>query len=94
VKLCTASRGGANDLVAKFKQSAGVLKEMGYPPMRIFTDVSGENYWTVVTEQDIKTLDGMAEMSRRTLSDPKIAKVFKGYHDLVIEGHREFYKQE
>lgn len=86
--------GKAKDLVEIFKQLAGVLKEKGYAPMRIYTDVSGENYWTVVAEQEIKTLDELAEMSRQTMSDKRMAKVFKGYHDLVIGGKREFYKVE
>lgn len=86
--------GKAKDIVAIFKKLSEVLKEMGYPPMRVYTDVSGEPYWTVVAEQEITTLDDLAEMSRKSMSDPKLAEIFKGYHDLVIGGRREFYKVE
>jgi hypothetical protein len=86
--------GKAKDLVAIFKRLSEVLTGMGYAPMRVYTDVSGEPYWTVVAEQEIKTLDDLAEKSRQAMSDPKLAEIFKGYHDLVTGGRREFYKVE
>ena len=47
--------GKVKDLVEKFKLISEALKAIGHPPMRIYTDVSGENYWTVVSEQDVKS---------------------------------------
>lgn len=86
--------GKAKDLVVKFKEVAAHMKKMGYPEVRIYTDVSGENYWTVVMEQELEKIDDSAEMARKTSSDPAMAKVFAGYHDLVIDGRRELYKRE
>ena len=86
--------GKVKDLVAKFKLLSDALKTMGYPPMRIYTDVSGEKYWTVVTEQEVQSLDQMAELSRKAMSDPKVSEAMKGYHELVVEGRREFFKLE
>jgi hypothetical protein len=86
--------GKAKDLVAKFKEVSAALKKMGYPEMRIYTDVSGENYWTVVMEQELEKIDDFAEMSRKTMTDPAMVKVFSGYHDLVVSGKREIYKRE
>ena len=40
--------GKVKDLVAKFKVLSEAMKGMGYPPLRIYTDLSGENYWTVI----------------------------------------------
>ena len=86
--------GKAKELVAKFKQLGVMVTEMGYSPMRIYTDVSGEQFWTVVVEQEIKTLDEMGEIMRRAMSDQRAAKTFEGYHDLVVDGRREFYTVE
>jgi hypothetical protein len=86
--------GKAKDLVAKFKEVSAIVKKMGYPPMRIYTDISGEDYWTVVIEQELEKIDDFAEMSRNTMTDPAIAQVFSGYHELVVSGRRELYKRE
>jgi hypothetical protein len=86
--------GKVKDLVEKFKVLSDALKGLGYPPLRIYTDVCGENYWTVVAEQDFKTLDEMADMGKKTMSDPKVAGVMKGYHELVNDGRRELYRVE
>lgn len=86
--------GKAKDVVAMFKKFAAVLSQIGYAPTRIYTDVSGENYWTVVLEQDISDLNDLAEMSRKTLTDPGVKDILKGYHQLVQGGRRELYKLE
>jgi hypothetical protein len=86
--------GKAKDLVATFKRFSNILQSIGYEPARIFTDVCGENYWTVVIEQDIKTIDDLAEMSRKVMSDPRTAEVMKDYHDLIQGGRRELYRVE
>jgi hypothetical protein len=86
--------GKVKDLVEKFKVLSEALKGIGYPPLRIYTDVCGEAYWTVVAEQDYKTLDEMADIGKKTMSDPKVAAAMKGYHDLVNDGRRELYRVE
>lgn len=86
--------GKVRELVEKFKALSEALKSMGYPPFRIYTDVSGENYWTVVSEQDVNSIDEMADLARKTMSDPKVSAAMKGYHDLVVDGRRELYKVE
>jgi hypothetical protein len=86
--------GKVKDLVVKFKKMSDVMKKMGYPPFRLYTDVSGENYWTLVIEQDVERIDDMAEMARTTMSNKEIATALEGYHDLVQNGRRELYKVE
>jgi hypothetical protein len=86
--------GKAKDLVAVFKKAAPIMKEFGISDVRIFTDVSGENYWTVVIEQDVRSIDELAELSRKTMTDPRVAEIFRGYHDFVLDGKRELYKRE
>ncbi len=86
--------GHAKDVVAMFKKVAPVFKEMGMGDLTILTDVSGQPYWTVVVEQEVKSLDEFSEQTRNTMSDPRISGAFSGYHDHVVGGTRELYKRE
>jgi hypothetical protein len=86
--------GQAKELAKLFKDLAPSFKEYGVSEVRVYTDISGENYWTVVVEQEISSIDNLAEISRRTMSDPKIAGMMKGYHEFVQNGRRELYKRE
>lgn len=87
--------GKVRPMVEKFKELSKVMKKMGFDtPLRILTDVSGERYWTVVSEQEVESLEEYTGMSRRTMSDKNIQKVMKDYHDLVESGHREIYQVE
>jgi hypothetical protein len=87
--------GKVTPLVKKFKGLAKVMRKMGYDsPFRILTDVSGERYWTMVAEQEVESLEEYAKMSRKTMSDKRLQKAMKNYHDLVDSGHREIYKIE
>jgi len=86
--------GRAKDLVNIFRKLAPVLKGDGVEEVRIYTDVSAENYWTVIVEEDIRSIDDLADLSRKTMSDPKVAGLFAGYHDLLLEGRRELYRLE
>lgn len=86
--------GKVKDLVEKFKKMSAIVASLGYPPMRIYTDMSGERYWTLVAEQEVERLDDFAEMSRKAMNSKEFSDVMAGYHDLVIEGRRELYKVE
>jgi hypothetical protein len=86
--------GKVKDLVAKFKEVSSLMKKMGYPEARLYTDVSGEDFWTVVVEQEMEKIEDFAEMAHKTMGDPAIAKAFGGYHDLVVSGRRELYRRE
>ncbi len=86
--------GKAKDLVAKFKKMSDAMKTRGYPGMRIYTDLSAEHYWTVVTEQEVEKIDEFAEMTRKMSDDKELMKIIDGYHELVLDGRRELYKLE
>jgi hypothetical protein len=86
--------GQVRPMVEKFKALAKVMKKMGFSTLRIMTDVSAEQYWTVVSEQEVKNLEEYAEMSRKTMSNKDLQKVMKGYHDLIVSGRREIYMVE
>lgn len=86
--------GKAKDLVERFKKFSSVLEKKGMPAPRIYTDVSGDKYWTVVIETDVQKIDDLVEMSRTTMSDPEVSGIMKDYHDFIVEGRRELFKLE
>jgi hypothetical protein len=83
--------GQVKPMVEKFRQLSKALKKKGYKPFRLMTDVSGQKFWTVVAEQDVKSLDEYNEAIQSTMGDKNIQKIMKGYHDLVESGEREIY---
>jgi hypothetical protein len=86
--------GKVGQLVKKFKEMGGVMKEMGLDPFRIYTDVSGERFWTLVLEREYETLDDLQALESRVLGDERVQTIMAGYHDLVEGGRREIYAVE
>ena len=87
--------GKAGELVKRFKAMEPLMKEVGMTePQRVMTDMSGEQFWTVVSEQTVPSLEQYLDLSRRTMTDPRAQKIMQGYHDLVESGKREIFKIE
>jgi hypothetical protein len=87
--------GKAGELVRRFKELSALIEEMKVgQPLRVMTDVSGERYWTVVIEQPVESLEQHVQMTRQTMTEPRVQKVMAGYHDFVDNGRREIYKLE
>ena len=79
----------------RFKQMEPIMKEMGFKePQRVMTDMSGERFWTVVSEVPVESLENYLQLTRQTMSDPRVQKIMQGYHDFVEAGKREIYKVE
>ena len=88
-----AKPGKAKDLVAKFKQLEPYMKEMGMKGMRVMTDAVAD-YWTVVAESEVESLDEYFDMGRRERGNEKMGEIMQGYMDLVEGGRREVFKIE
>jgi len=86
--------GKVRSLVEKFKALGSVMEGIGFQPFRIYTDVSGERFWTLVLESEFETLNGAQEAEASIMSREDAQKVMAGYHDLVIEGRREIFRRE
>jgi len=86
--------GKVGELVQKFKGVNKVMKEMGIEPFRIFTDMSGEQFWTLVLERQYQSLGEYQRLESEVMADERFASVMAGYHDLVHQGRREIYKVE
>ena len=90
--------GKVRPMVEKFKALATLGEKVGMPRMRISTDLCAEQYWTVVSEMEVPSLDEfekMMSMPQGTAEDSKaFEEAMKGYHDLVDRGRREIFKLE
>ena len=86
--------GKVKDMVTRFKGLSKLVQQLGYKPFRVYTDVSGEPYWTVVAVTEVDNLDAFREMEAKTMALDEARKLMAGYHDLVQQGRREIYKVE
>lgn len=90
--------GKVRALVDKFVAMAKLGKKVGMPRMRIMTDFCAEQYWTVVAEMEVPSLQAFDEMMSKPQGSAadmkKMEEIMKGYHDLVDRGRREIYKIE
>ena len=84
--------GKVGELIKRFKALGKVMEDAGVEPFRLFTDVSGERFWTLVLETEVETLDAHHEMESQLMSKDEARQAMAGYHDLVENGHREIYK--
>lgn len=86
--------GKVRPLLEKFKALSAAAESMGHSGFRLYTDVSGERFWTLVAEFESETLDGFQEMEEGVMANEDARAAMAGYHDLVVEGRREVYKVE
>ena len=86
--------GKVRPMVENFKLMNKVMKKEGFGEMRIMTDVSAEQYWTVVVETEVKNIKDYFDMTLSPKANKQLEKVMKDYHDLVQSGRREIYKAE
>ena len=86
--------GKVRPLVEKFKKMGEIMVEMGMSKPRLMTDISGPQYWTLVTEFEVSNLSAFLEMDDKAFEEAGAAEIMKGYHELVDHGRREIFKLE
>ncbi|HSU17651.1 hypothetical protein [Longimicrobium sp.] len=88
--------GKVRPLVEKFLAMAKLGEQKGWGKMRVMTDLSGERYWTLVSEMEVASMEEFMKMGPGA-DDPdaqEFARIMEGYHDLVESGRREIYTIE
>lgn len=86
--------GKVKDLLTRFKNLNGVMQKMGFKPFRLLTDLSGEQFWTVVAEVETASVNDFLEMETRVMANEDARKGMAGYHELILDGRREIYRVE
>jgi hypothetical protein len=85
--------GNARPMVDKFLAVAAISQKLGMGPVRVMTDVSAEQYWTVISEMEVSSLDALSDRAK-AMADPDFQAAMAGYHDLIDHGRREIYAIE
>jgi hypothetical protein len=86
--------GQARPIVKKFLALNKIGKKLGFSPMKVMTDVSGERFWTVVAESEVESVEKHAEIMRKAMENKEAQEIMKDYHDFVDNGRREIYTLE
>jgi hypothetical protein len=86
--------GKVGELTKKFKALGEVMKAMDVEPFRLYTDVAGQPFWTLVLEREYDRLDEVPALEAKVMSDERAQAAMSGYHDLVRSGRREIYRVE
>ena len=87
--------GKVKPMIEKYRAMAKLSEQAGQGKMRVLTDFVGEQYWTIVSEMEVESIDKFMSMDGM---DPELMKQFealmKDYHELVLRGRREIFKIE
>ena len=97
-ELMYCKPGKVRPLVEKFLAMNTLGEKMGMPRMRVMTDFCGEQYWTIVSEMEVESLESFETMMsspQGSAEDMKqMEELMKGYHEFVDRGRREIFRIE
>jgi heme-degrading monooxygenase HmoA len=84
--------GKAKELVAKFKKTIKSMEQLdGFSNIRLMVDAVAD-YWTVVLESDVATLEQFEQHLREWGARPEVRDAMEGYMELVEGGRREIFR--
>jgi hypothetical protein len=90
--------GKVRPMVEKFLAMAKLNEKSGLGKMRVMTDFCAEQYWTIVSEFEVPSMQAFEDMMQGQGMTAEAMKemesLMKGYHELVESGRREIYKIE
>ena len=90
--------GKVRPMVEKFVAMSKLGEKLGMPTMRIMTHFCADQYWTLVAEMEVPSLQAFADMMNQPQGSPedlkKFEEIMKDYHSFVDRGKREIYKIE
>ena len=86
--------GKVRQMIRKFNAISEALRETGREPLRLLTDVTGEQFWTLVAEINVERLDDFFAVEQELMAKETLRQVMADYHDLVSDGRREIYRIE
>lgn len=89
-----AKPGKVRPMVEKFRVLSNALEEMGQEPLRLLTDVGGEQFWTLVIEAKVERIEDFFAFEQKLMEDETIRNTMADYHELVDSGRREIYRIE
>jgi hypothetical protein len=86
--------GKVRPMMEKFTQLSAAVQDLGLPPLRLLTDVSGAPFWTLVAEATVDRIEDFFAAERQLMANENIRRAMADYHELVENGRREIYRLE
>jgi hypothetical protein len=86
--------GKVRPMIEKFAAMSKIIEKHGMRKMRVLTDVSGEQFWTLVSELEVESIDQAMAMMQDSPLMKELGPIMAGYHDLVERGRREIFRIE
>ena len=90
--------GKVRPMVEKFLAMGKLNEKAGMGKIRVMTDFCGEKYWTIVSEFEVEDMSKFEAMMKGEGMTPELnaefERLMEGYHDLMVDGHREIFKIE
>ena len=86
--------GKVRPMVEKIKIISKAFRELSQLSVRVYTDVSGEPYWTLVAEIEVKKIEDFFAIEEKVMTNADVRAAMADYHDLVVGGRREIFKIE
>ena len=84
--------GKVRPLIDRFQILSAALEKTGRSPIRLLTDVTGEQFWTLIAEVTVPTVDDFFTVEESLMADESVRNAMAGYHELVERGRREVYR--
>jgi len=93
-EILNCKPGKVRGVVDRFRTISEALEEMGRPPLRLLTDVTGEPFWTLVVEATVERVDDFFAMEQAVMGNDTVRQKMAGFHELIDRGRREVYRIE
>jgi hypothetical protein len=93
--VCQAKFGKGSEVVAGFKQSAGIVRTLTGPNIRgrLLTDLSG-SFDTVVQELEVASLAEWERLRAVIFSNSQVQEAEAALPDVIVSGQTEYYTIE
>ena len=86
--------GKVRPIVEKFRKISGAFEKKGQQPLRLLTDVSGEQFWTLVMEASVERIEDFFALEGELMQDESLRETFADFHSHIDNGRREIYRLE
>ena len=93
-EVMSCKPGQVRPLMDKFKKLSGFIEKEGLKPLRLLTDVTGAQFWTLVIEAQVEQIDDFFAIEKKLMADPAVGEAMGGYHNHVERGVREIFRLE
>jgi hypothetical protein len=86
--------GKVRAMIEGFQVISRALQDMERRPLRLLTDVAGEDFWTLVVEATVESMDEFVALEGTLMANDSVRSAMAGYHELIQSGRRQILRVE